>query len=67
MAAAAHWTDATALAPPSGVSAEKLRSGMPKLVIKSSATMGPIANGMSPSMSRGDSPASFSALSAASS
>ena len=37
----AHWIEATALAPPIGVVAEKRRSGMPKLVMKSSATAPP--------------------------
>ena len=36
--ARAHCTAATALAPPIGVVAENRRSGMPKLVTKSSAT-----------------------------
>ena len=38
MAAIAHCTAATQLAPPIGVDAENRRSGMPKLVMKSSAT-----------------------------
>jgi hypothetical protein len=38
IAATAHCTAATQLAPPSGVTAEKRRSGRPKLVMKSSAT-----------------------------
>ena len=38
IAATAHWTAATQLAPPIGVVAEKRRSGMPKFVTKSSAT-----------------------------
>ena len=38
IAAMAHWMAATGLAPPIGVVAAKRRSGMPKLVMKSSAT-----------------------------
>ena len=38
IAASAHWIEATADAPPIGVVAENRRSGMPKLVMKSSAT-----------------------------
>src|SRR5262249_40813763 len=61
--AAAHWTAATQLAPPIGVVAERRRSGMPKLVTKSSATTPLTAYAMMPSMSLGVSPASAIAAS----
>jgi hypothetical protein len=40
---------------------------MPKFVMKSSATIGPMAKGTMPSMSRGEIPASLVAATAASS
>src|ERR1700704_5595292 len=58
--------EATADAPPIGVVAENRRSGMAKLVTKSSATA-PAPYGINPSMSVGFRPASAIALSAASS
>lgn len=66
MTATAHCTAATQLAPPIGVVAEKRRSGMPKLVTKSSATTPLAAYAMMPSMSFGLSPASAMAASEAS-
>src|SRR5688572_28395663 len=65
MAAMAHWTAATELAPPIGVTAEKRRSAMPKLVMKSSATVDPEM--MMPSISLGVMPASVMAANDASS
>ncbi len=66
IAAMAHCTAAIPLAPPIGVSAEKRRSGRPKLVTKASAGAPVMPIRMTPSMSLGSSPASSIAASEAS-
>ena len=57
-AAAAACSAITGLAPPCGMTAEKRRSSMPKFSMKSSAVPLTMPTGITPSMSRGDSPAS---------
>jgi hypothetical protein len=66
MAAMAHCTEASPLAPPMGTTAENRRSGIPKLVTKASAGAPMMPIGMIPSTSLGSSPASRIAASEAS-
>ena len=56
----------TGLAPPCGTMAEKRRSGMPKLSMKSSAVALTMPMGMTPSICLGSSPASAIAFNEAS-
>ena len=63
IAAAAACRAMVGLAPPCGTRAEKRRSGMPKLSMKSSAVPPTMPIGMTPSISFGVNPASAIALS----